>query len=326
MSSFHARIAIAAALAATLVPATDALAGSARTSFLLSRSSQGGLPNGPSRNGAVSHDQRIARLMAFESDASDIVQGDANGLTDVFVVHRAAPWGSNGTEWNMGTTEIASTGPGGTPANGRSYRPSLDGGSHSVPTCIAFVSDASNLVPGDTNGRPDAFVRDLRTGRIERVSVDSRGRQANGSTYEVAVDGDCERVAFVSDASNLALGRTKKGAWSTARTSRTGLGVKQVYVRIRNGRKHDEGLKGLTFLASSSDKRRAGQPGQGRQEPHPGRLRAHLRPQVPAPRKRQGGAGARVRHQARVRAAERPLGQRGFDQPVGERRRPLRGL
>jgi len=250
----------AAAVAISLVPAADAFAGadSARTTFLLSRSLSGGLPNGPSRNGAVSHDQRIARVMAYESEASDIVQGDTNGATDVFIVRRATPWGQNGTEWKIGTTEIASAAPGGAPANGRSYRPTLDGSSHAQPSCVAFVSEASNLVPGDTNGKADAFVRDLNSGRVERVSVDSKGRQSNGASYEVAVDGDCERVAFVSDASNLALGKSKNKAWGSAKTSRTGLGVKQVYVHIRKGKKHDKGFKGMTFLASASDKGKAG--------------------------------------------------------------------
>ena len=81
---------------------------------------------------------------------------------------------------------------------GRRRSPALDGDSHHAPHCVAFVSAASNLVPGDTNGQPDAFVRDLRTsGTTTRVSVDSRRRaRANGTTYEVSIDGDCERVAF----------------------------------------------------------------------------------------------------------------------------------
>src|SRR4051812_30486875 len=49
---------------------------SQRTTFLLS-TAQGAFPNGPSRNAAVSHDQRIARYIAYESDASNIVDGDA---------------------------------------------------------------------------------------------------------------------------------------------------------------------------------------------------------------------------------------------------------
>src|SRR5436190_20790302 len=75
-----------------------AQAESSRTTFLLS-TAQGGFPNGPSRNAAVSHDQRIARYIAYESDASNIVDGDSNGQTDVFLVFRGQPFGHNGTPW-----------------------------------------------------------------------------------------------------------------------------------------------------------------------------------------------------------------------------------
>lgn len=255
------RTASAAALAAALVPAGSALADrpdSLRTTFLLSRSLDGGIPNGPSRNASVSHDQRIARVIAYESDASDIVAGDSNGLTDVFVVTRAAPWGRNGTPWRPGRTVIASKGLGGQPANGRSYRPSVGGDAHHAPACVAFVSDASNLVRGDTNGKPDAFVYWLRSGRIERVSVDSKGRQSDGSTYEVSVDGACERVAFTSDATNLALTSTRRAAWRSARTSATRPGLRQVYVHVMRGKRYDKGFAGLTFLASASTSGGAG--------------------------------------------------------------------
>src|SRR3954462_9455780 len=96
---FSLRLLIAAVLCAAFLPAGTAFAqaGSSRTTFLLSRAYDGGLPNGVSRNAAVSHDQRVARYIAYESDATNIVPGDANGLTDVFAVARAAPWGGNGT-------------------------------------------------------------------------------------------------------------------------------------------------------------------------------------------------------------------------------------
>jgi hypothetical protein len=242
-------------------PATAEAAGrpeSPRTTFLLSRAADGGFPNGPSRNGTVSHDQRIGRYMAYESDASNIVAGDSNGVTDVFVVARQAPWGNNGTPWTIGATQIASSGLNGQAANGRSYRPALDGDSHHRPHCVAFISEASNLVPGDTNGRADAFVRDLRTGRIKRVSVDSRGRQSNGTTTEVAIDGACERVAFVSDATNLALRRAGNAAWESAETSQAPRNTRQVYVHVLSGSGHDAGFRGLTFLASASSTGRAG--------------------------------------------------------------------
>jgi hypothetical protein len=242
------------ALCAVALSAGNAFAQaeSSRTTFLLSRAYDGGLPNGVSRNAAVSHDQRIARYIAYESDATNIVPGDTNGLTDVFVAGRATPWGGNGTPWRIGSTELVSRGLGGQPANGRSYRPTVDGDSHHAPSCVAFVSDASNLVPGDTNGKPDAFVYNLRSRRLVRVSTDAHGRQSNGSTYEVSVDGDCERVAFVSDATNLALASTKYLNWRSSRTSRPPAGSRQVYAKVLRGKGLDRGFRGLTFLASAN--------------------------------------------------------------------------
>src|SRR4051795_1643621 len=115
---------------------------SQRTTFLLS-SAKGSFPNGPSRNAAVSHDQRIARYIAYESDASNIVDGDTGNATDVFLVIRAQPFGSRGTPWTPSGTILVSKGQAGAPANGPSYRPALDGDSHNVPHCVAFVSEAS---------------------------------------------------------------------------------------------------------------------------------------------------------------------------------------
>jgi hypothetical protein len=123
---------------------------------------------------------------------------------------------------------------------------------------VAFVSAASNLVPGDTNGKPDAFVKFLRTGRVVRVSVNARAEQPNGSTYGVRVDGDCERVAFTSDATNLALTQTRKRLWRSAVTGATPLGVRQVYVRVLGRLGDNAGFKGLTFLASASRRGAAG--------------------------------------------------------------------
>jgi PucR C-terminal helix-turn-helix domain len=65
---------------------------------------------------------------------------------------------------------------------------------------VAFVSRASNLVPGDTNARQDVFVRDRRTDQTERVSVDSAGAQASGAWWDnedVAINADGRFVAFI---------------------------------------------------------------------------------------------------------------------------------
>jgi hypothetical protein len=74
---------------------------------------------------------------------------------------------------------------------------------------VAFVSDASNLVAGDTNGQPDAFVANLDSGAISRVSVSSSGAQADGPSFDVSVDGTCSRVAFSAQAPALGGGATR---------------------------------------------------------------------------------------------------------------------
>lgn len=247
------------------VPGEAGVGGAApsqRTTFLLSTAG-GGFPNGPSRNAAVSHDQRIARYIAYESDASNIVSGDTNGTTDVFLVFRAQPYGRKGTPWKPAGTQLISKGLGGAPANGPSYRPALDGDSHHAPHCVAFVSDASNLVSGDTNGKPDGFIYDIRTQRITRVTVDSAGRQSNGSTYDISISGDCERVAFTSDATNLALTKSPKPAWSTARTTAARPGTRQAYLHVLGGGGLDSAFKGLTFLVSAGARHVAGNGNSG---------------------------------------------------------------
>jgi hypothetical protein len=225
------------------------------TTFLLSKSIAGTVPNGPSRNPAISQDQRIAKVVAFESDATDIVAGDVNGFTDVFFMRRAEPFGNDGTPWQGQPALLASTGMNGQPANGRSYGPAVDGDSKNLnPHCLAFISEANNLVPGDTNGVADAFVRNLDTGVITRVSVNSKNQQANGPTFDVSLSGDCARVAYTSTATNLALRSTKEPNLKPLTTTPAPTGTKQVYVRILPGDPKDGTLVGQTFLASAANK------------------------------------------------------------------------
>ncbi len=93
-----------------------------RETHLLSRSFIGGFPNGPSRNAKFSKDGQGARLAAFESDASDIVTGDTNGKTDVFVVRRGGRFSTDrGEPWQpSGPAQLVSVANDGGPANGRS--------------------------------------------------------------------------------------------------------------------------------------------------------------------------------------------------------------
>ncbi|MGW3041343.1 hypothetical protein ACWC9T_15185 [Kitasatospora sp. NPDC001159] len=69
-----------------------------------------------------------------------------------------------------------------------------------------LTSNATNLVPGDTNGKSDVFVRDLRTGSTERVNTGPDGAQANGASFEATISGNGRYVAFSSDATNLVPG------------------------------------------------------------------------------------------------------------------------
>jgi Tol biopolymer transport system component len=75
---------------------------------------------------------------------------------------------------------------------------------------VAFDSIATNLVPGDTNGCDDVFVRDRISGTTERVSVDSQGLQGNNRSLFPSISADGRFVAFVSLASNLVEGDTNQ--------------------------------------------------------------------------------------------------------------------
>jgi hypothetical protein len=259
-------VAAAALLAALPVSAHAFDPTEERETHLLSRSIDGGFPNGPSRHAVFAQNGQGASYAAFESDASDIVANDPNGATDVFLVRRGGRFTDNrGEPWQpAGPAELVSQGMGGAPADGRSWAPDIDGDAkHRNPHCVAFVSEATNLVPGDTNGKADAFVKDIRSGRIKRVSVGTRGVQSDGTTYDVKVDGGCTRVAFTSDASNIYLPRKAARRNRFRRPLGSGApqaGTKQVYVRFLTSSRDNRKLGGVTWLASSSKR---GVPGAG---------------------------------------------------------------
>lgn len=127
------------------------------------------------------------RYLAFESSASNLVAGDGNVGRDIFVRDRAT-----------GVTERVSVSSAGDEANSVSddVAISADG------RYVAFSSNASNLVPADTNGLQDVFVHDRLTGATERVSVDSTGAQATGPnrSFQPAISADGRHVAFTSNA------------------------------------------------------------------------------------------------------------------------------
>ncbi|MGZ8200495.1 MAG: TolB family protein, partial [Methylosarcina sp.] len=109
------------------------------------------------------------RFVEFTSQASNLVDGDTNGVSDVFV-----------RDLKTGVTRRASVDSAGVEGNSYSSGSdlSVDG------RFVAFVSSASNLVPGDTNGYLDVFVHDLKTGSTTRVSVNSAGEEASGAGFD----------------------------------------------------------------------------------------------------------------------------------------------
>ena len=150
----------------------------------VSTRSNGGEANGPSTLQGISSD---GRLVVFSSTASNLVPGDSNGTSDVFVKNRKSgkttrvSRRSNGAQGNSSSL-LAAISP-----NGR---------------YVTFASTATNLVPNDSNGLLDIFVHDRTNKKTRRVSVASNGTQANSSSQfsDVSNNGI---VSFASFASNL---------------------------------------------------------------------------------------------------------------------------
>ncbi len=134
---------------------------------------------------------RDGQLVAFASEADDLLVGDQNGVSDIFIYSRST-----------GQINRASLSDDGAEGNGPSFTPALSADGRYV----AFASDADNLVLDDKNGQRDIFVRDLVSGLTERVSVDSTGKEANGPSFHPAISADGRYVVFESDASNLVSG------------------------------------------------------------------------------------------------------------------------
>jgi hypothetical protein len=106
--------------------------------------------------------------------------------------------------WAGGITGRVSVG-----ANGRQVDGSSDGPALSaIGRFVGFTSNAANLVPGDTNGTFDVFVRDRAERTTTRVSVGSNGRQGNNSSSSASISALGRSVAFASAAGNLVPGDT----------------------------------------------------------------------------------------------------------------------
>lgn len=151
---------------------------------------QGEQANGPSWNTAISHD---GMRIAFESSATNLVDIDTNGVTQVYVI---ATW--------FNSVELLSVNNAGEAGNGPSANPSLG----RVGVHAYFDSAATNLVNNDINGHRDVFMRDLFTRRTTLVSVTSSGVQGNGDSTNPYVGEHHAAMTFISEASNLVPGDT----------------------------------------------------------------------------------------------------------------------
>ena len=168
-----------------------------RTTSIVSVSSRGDLGSGEtvfhSPTNEISAD---GRFVAFESRAGNLVPGDTND-TDIFL-----------HDFATGRTVMASVSSEGAQKNGQDtgerFSLSDDG------RFVAFDSVATNLVPGDSNGKSDAFVHDVVTGATTRVSVTSSGIQGDGDSREVCGSAGDGMVVFSSNATNLVADDTNR--------------------------------------------------------------------------------------------------------------------
>ena len=180
-------ITILAALA-VITPGYVLAAGPTELVNVRSNGKQGDDISGRFDGPAISADGLV---VAFDSQATNLVGGDNNGVVDIFVRDRTA-----------GRTTAVSVSSRGKLGNGSSAAPAVSGDGRFV----VFRSNANNLVPGDTNQRLDVFVHDRLSGDTLRVSVASDGTQGDGSSLGGSLSFDGRFVAFASDATNLIAG------------------------------------------------------------------------------------------------------------------------
>jgi len=149
----------------------------------------GGDSDGTSTSPSINHD---GTHIAFNSDATDLVSGDTNGQSDVFVRVHNPPFSthrvslsSDGQQGDLGSS-------GSSISAGARY--------------VAFGSNATNFVPDDTNGWSDVFLHDRWTSRTWRVSTDLLGNESNGWSAVPSISADDRFIVFRSGASNLVPG------------------------------------------------------------------------------------------------------------------------
>jgi hypothetical protein len=160
------------------------------TTSVVSRTPAGTPGNNDSFAGGISPG---GRYVIFSSWASNLVPGVTPHHADVFVFDR-----------RRDTIHRIDVGPHGGAANRAGLAVSISAaGRYRV-----FISSATNLVAGDTNGAWDIFIRDRHTGKTVRVDLTATGGQANHGIGKivpgaVAITAGARWLAFVSPSTNL---------------------------------------------------------------------------------------------------------------------------
>lgn len=145
--------------------------------------------NGGNHGSSLPSISADGRFVAFDSAASNLAPGDANGFYDVFV-----------KDLRTGQVTLASSDAQGNGGNSTSVSAAISGNGRFV----AFASDATNLVPGGTGEDQNLFVKDLRTGTVTLASADAAGTEGNRASFGPSLSADGRFVAFTSWATNLA--------------------------------------------------------------------------------------------------------------------------
>jgi len=200
----------------------------------VSTNSSGNQGNSSSTIAAISSD---GRYVAFQSDANNLVTGDTNGERDVFLkdtltgVLTRVSTDSAGTQGTIGQR----SGLAGISADGR---------------FVAFWSDATNLVTGDTNGARDSFIKDMATGITTRISTDSLGNQGALTGQATAISANGRYVTFHSSSSTLVAGDTNGVQDAFIKDTLTG-----ITTRISTDSSGNEATAGSTVNTISADGR-----------------------------------------------------------------------
>ena len=230
---------------------------------LVSKASSGQFANGRSMAPAISGDGQI---IAFQSTASNLATGDTNAADDIYVHDR-----------RTAITTLVSVSSNGAVGNAASSDPAVsDDGRY-----VAYASEASNLVPGDTNNTTDVFVYDRVNRSTTRASVGTTGGQGTGPSRNPSISRNGQKVAFESAAANLIGRADTNGFVDVFVGTRTG-----VQVRVSQSSLGVEGNSTSRNPAISADWQRRRlrfprqQPGQRRHQQPGGRLPPQ--PQHPA--------------------------------------------